>query len=91
VTLVPALAPTAGAFGTPPPKLIRNASASVAVGLYAVRPAGLLDATELVAILPPEPVARFLSRGRYLPLGVPLIKRILALPGQRGGPVRHAR
>jgi len=31
---------------------------------------------------PPEPLATFLADGGYLPHGVPLIKRILALPEQ---------
>jgi type IV secretory pathway protease TraF len=32
--------------------------------------------------MPPEPLATFLAEGGYLPRGVPLIKRVLALPGQ---------
>ena len=32
--------------------------------------------------MPPEPLASSLARGGYLPRGVPLLKRILALPGQ---------
>ena len=67
----------------PVPKLIWNASASVPVGLYAIRPAGALYVTELVVVRPPEPLATFLAGRRYLPTGVPLLKRILALPGQR--------
>jgi conjugative transfer signal peptidase TraF len=67
----------------PVPKLIWNASESVPVGLYAIRPAGALYVTELVAVRPPEPLATFLAGRRYLPTGVPLLKRILALPGQR--------
>jgi conjugative transfer signal peptidase TraF len=63
--------------------LIWNASASVPVGLYAIHPAGTLFVTELVAVRPPEPLASFLAGRRYLPTGVPLLKRILALPGQR--------
>jgi conjugative transfer signal peptidase TraF len=67
----------------PVPKLIWNASASVPVGLYAIRPTGALYVTELVAVRPPEPLATFLAGRRYLQTGVPLLKRILALPGQR--------
>lgn len=70
------------AFLHPTPKLIWNASASVPVGLYAVRPAGVLHVTELVVVRPPEPLASFLADGGYLPRGVPLLKRVLALPGQ---------
>ena len=52
------------------------------IGLYAVRPAGVLHVTELVVIRPPEPLASFLADRGYLPKGVPLLKRVLALPGQ---------
>ena len=51
-------------------------------GLYAVRPAGVLHVGELVVLRPPEPLASFLADRGYLPKGVPLLKRILALPGQ---------
>jgi conjugative transfer signal peptidase TraF len=66
----------------PAPKLIWNASASVPIGLYAVHPAGTLRVTELVVVRPPEPLAAFLDQRRYLPKGVPLLKRVLALAGQ---------
>jgi conjugative transfer signal peptidase TraF len=69
-------------FLHPTPKLIWNASASVPIGLYAVRPARVLHVAELVVVVPPEPLASFLADGGYLPKGVPLLKRILALPGQ---------
>jgi conjugative transfer signal peptidase TraF len=64
------------------PRLVWNASASVPIGLYHVRPARQLIVTTLVVAYPPEPLATFLADGSYLPRGVPLIKRILALPGQ---------
>jgi conjugative transfer signal peptidase TraF len=66
----------------PLPKLIWNASASVPIGLYAVRPARPFHAAELVVVKPPGPLAAFLDERRYLPLGVPLLKRITGLPGQ---------
>ncbi|WOJ88351.1 S26 family signal peptidase [Methylocapsa polymorpha] len=75
-------AATAAAFVNPQPKLIWNASASAPIGLYAVRPMGALHDSELVAVMPPEPVASLLADGGYLPRGVPLMKRVLALPGQ---------
>jgi conjugative transfer signal peptidase TraF len=65
-----------------PTKLIWNASASVPIGLYAVRPAGALHVGELVVVTPPEPLASFLADRGYLPEGVPLLKHILALPRQ---------
>ena len=70
------------AFVHPAPKLIWNASASVPVGLYRVRPAGDLHVTELVVVRAPEKLANFLAERGYLPKSVPLLKRILALPGQ---------
>src|SRR5437899_13056280 len=66
----------------PAPSLVWNASESVPIGLYRVRPSGKLTVTNLVVLQPPEPLATFLADGGYLPRGVPLIKRILALPGQ---------
>ena len=65
----------------PVPKLIWNASASIPIGLYAVHPTGALHVTELLVVAPPEPLATFLDERRYLPKGVPLLKRVLALPG----------
>src|SRR3546814_6787792 len=35
-----------------------------------------------LVVTPPDDVAVFLSTGGYLPLGVPLIKPVAALPGQ---------
>ena len=68
---------------TPPrPRFLWNASESVPLGLYKLRPADTLAVTELVVAAPPEPLANFLAQRTYLPLGVPLIKRVLALPGQ---------
>jgi conjugative transfer signal peptidase TraF len=66
----------------PAPRLIWNASASVPIGLYAVRPAGALHVDELLVVMPPDPLATFLDERRYLPEGVPLLKHVLALPGQ---------
>jgi len=69
-------------FLHPAPRLIWNASASVPIGLYAVHPAGRLNLGELVVVMPPEPLASFLAVRHYLPEGVPLLKHIIALPGQ---------
>jgi conjugative transfer signal peptidase TraF len=64
------------------PKLIWNASASAPIGLYLLRTAADLGVTDLVAVDAPEPLASFLKEREYLPRGVPLMKRIAALPGQ---------
>jgi len=66
----------------PAPKLIWNASASVPIGLYRVRPVGRLHAGELVVVRPPTPLANFLAERGYLPKSAPLLKHILALPGR---------
>jgi conjugative transfer signal peptidase TraF len=66
----------------PVPRLVWNASESVPMGLYGMQPAYRLIVTDLVVAFPPEPLATFLADGGYLPHGVPLIKRILALPEQ---------
>jgi conjugative transfer signal peptidase TraF len=69
-------------MGEATPAYIWNASKSVPVGLYELQPAGGLAVTELVAVRPPEPLATFLDLNGYLPIGVPMLKRVLALPGQ---------
>ena len=69
-------------MGEATPIYIWNASKSVPIGLYQVRPAGRLAVTELVAVRPPEPLATFLDLNGYLPIGVPMLKRVLALPRQ---------
>jgi conjugative transfer signal peptidase TraF len=66
----------------PAPKLLWNASASVPIGLYAVRRAPPVHIGELVVIMPPTPLAHLFAARHYLPLGVPLLKHILAVSGQ---------
>lgn len=66
----------------PTTRYIWNASDSVPVGLYRVMPIRELFVTELVAVHAPEPLAAFLDEAGYLPHGVPMLKRVLALPGQ---------
>ncbi len=66
----------------PPPLYMWNASDSVPVGLYRLQPVGELSVTDLVAVEALEPLATFLADGGYLPRGVPMLKRVLALPGQ---------
>ncbi len=66
----------------PLPLFIWNVSASVPIGLYRLRQTESFHVTELVAVQPPEPLATFLDLNGYLPVGVPMLKRILALPGQ---------
>ncbi|KFC62052.1 Type IV secretory pathway, protease TraF [Devosia sp. LC5] len=63
------------------PELIWNASASVPIGLYRVSPATWIEVADLVAVMPPEALSDFLAERGYLARDVPLIKRVLALPG----------
>jgi conjugative transfer signal peptidase TraF len=63
-----------------PPRLVWNASASAPRGLYWVAPDAIARGDLVLAELPP--VARRLAAERgYLPLGVPLVKRVAALGG----------
>ena len=64
------------------PRLIWNDSASVPIGLYSVAPVERLALLDLVAIEAPEPLSHFLADGGHLPRGVPLLKRVVGLPGQ---------
>jgi conjugative transfer signal peptidase TraF len=70
------------AFVDPPKTLIWNASASAPIGLYAVQSADDLDVTDLVAVAVPPLIAEFMADRGYLPMGVPMLKRVLALPGE---------
>lgn len=67
----------------PAPRLLWNASASAPIGLYTIHPTDDPDAGKLVAILPPEPLARWMAARHYLPLGVPLLKHVAAKAGQQ--------
>jgi len=60
-----------------------NMTASVPTGLYAIRGKASLHVGERVAIDPPPEMRHLLATRGYLPTGVPLIKRIAAVSGQR--------
>ncbi|MDQ0506786.1 S26 family signal peptidase [Xanthobacter agilis] len=65
-----------------PLKLVWNVSASAPIGLYAIEPVRRLGVTDLLAVTPPAALARFLVERGYVGAGVPLMKRVAALPGQ---------
>lgn len=71
------------AFAPTSLKLVWNASPSVPLGFYTITPAERLEVTDLVAVAAPAWLARFLAARGYLAEGVPLMKRVAALPGQR--------
>jgi conjugative transfer signal peptidase TraF len=67
----------------PAPALLWNATASAPIGFYWVHSAGALRVGDWVAARPPPGLASVFAARRYLPLGVPLVKRIAALPPSR--------
>lgn len=71
------------AFADPLPRVIWNASASAPIGLYRIHPDSDPPTGTLVAVAPPERLARWLSARGYLPEGVPLLKHVAAKDGQR--------
>lgn len=62
---------------------IWNATASVPTGLYLIRGKAGLHVGERVAIALPPSLQHLLAERRYLPAGLPLLKRVAALAGQR--------
>jgi conjugative transfer signal peptidase TraF len=63
--------------------LVWNATASAPIGLYRVLPLSRLRQNDLVLVMPPDWVQHLASERHYLPLHIPLAKRIAALAGQR--------
>lgn len=74
----------AGTIVAPPrPRLLWNASASAPIGLYRIGdPAGAARDAMVVA-WPPASVRLLAARRRYIPLNVPLVKRVAGVPGDR--------
>jgi conjugative transfer signal peptidase TraF len=67
----------------PAPRLVYNASASAPVGLYRLIAADRIDRGDLVLAHLPESAARLAADRRYLPMSVPVVKRVAALAGDR--------
>lgn len=65
----------------PRPWLVWNVSASAPIGLYAVGQARSLARGDMVIARLPPGWRRFAARRHYLPANVPLVKRVVALPG----------
>lgn len=82
-TYVAVLGVAVAALIPTPTKLVWNVTASAPIGLYAIAPADRLTVPELVAVMPPEPLASFMVERGYIGRGVPLLKRVAGLPGQR--------
>ena len=66
-----------------PLKLVWNMSASTPVGLYAIGPVEHLSIGDRVVVDVPGSLATFMSTRGYLPVGVPMIKPVAAIAGQR--------
>lgn len=64
------------------PRLVWNASASAPIGFYTIAPADRIEVPDLVAVVPPEPIASFMVERGYVAHDVPLLKRVIGLPGQ---------
>lgn len=71
---VPAVAPLGK-------RLVLNTTASAPLGFYWLGD-DRVGAGDLALVRPPNPLARWMAQRRYLPLNVPLIKRIAAVDGQ---------
>lgn len=81
-TYVATLAIVVTSFGTVPIRLIWNASASVPIGFYRIHPIHHPAVSDLVAVMPPTPLADVMAARGYIARGVPLMKRVMGLPGQ---------
>lgn len=62
--------------------LVWNITHSVPTGLYWVSNKSALTVGDRVAIAPPPALRKLLAERGYLPIGVPLLKRVGAAPGQ---------
>jgi len=65
----------------PTPRLVWNASASAPVGLYSVSPGAPARAGDMVIAWVPENARRLAATRHYIPINVPLVKRVAAVPG----------
>jgi conjugative transfer signal peptidase TraF len=81
VTCFSALSTVASVFIEMPKNLMWNVSASAPIGLYRIVRVDRFEVTDLAVVMPPDELANFLDARRYLPKGLPLLKRVLALRG----------
>jgi conjugative transfer signal peptidase TraF len=68
-------------LGRPVPLLVWNASASAPIGLYRMTPAAPIRHGDMVLVPAPVGVRQIAAERGYLPLNVPLVKRVAALAG----------
>lgn len=74
----------------PRPWLVWNTSESAPVGLYRIDDASVLASGDMVLARVPVRFRRLAAERRYVPSNVPLVKRVLAVPGDRVCGVRGA-
>lgn len=67
----------------PRPVLLWNASASAPIGLYGVDAGAPVARGDMVIARLPQPARSLAAKRGYLPLRVPLVKRVAALAGDR--------
>jgi conjugative transfer signal peptidase TraF len=67
----------------PPPLLVWNASASTPRGLNRIYPGARVHRGDSVVAALREPYRTLAAERGYLPIGVPLVKRVAAVPGDR--------
>ena len=65
------------------PRLVWNASASAPIGLYDLAPPHPLTVGDLVAAMPDKPLSDFMVERGYIGRDMPLMKRVMGLPGQQ--------
>lgn len=68
----------APALARPEPRLVWNASASVPIGLYRIRPGAMPRIGELAAMRPTPALARLMAERRYVEANALLIKPVAA-------------
>jgi conjugative transfer signal peptidase TraF len=71
----------ASAARPPAPRLVWNTSASAPVGLYAVSPGTPVAPGDMVIARVPNRFRMLAAARRYLPMNVPLVKRVAARAG----------
>lgn len=67
----------------PSPRIIYNPSSSAPRGWYMVKAPAELSRGAFVLVKLPAPIARFADQRGYLPMTVPLLKRVGAVAGDR--------
>ena len=83
VTLVATIGVAVPSLVSLPLFFVWNASASVPIGFYLINRPRDVRIGDLVAVMPPKPLADFMVERGYIGRNVPLLKHVAALPGQQ--------